>query len=71
MLTLPLGFTAGYLVASLNTWNGLDDKTKAFLEAQSDLTDRAWKVIIDENEMGLICTTGQGGECSVGKPARW
>ncbi len=71
VLTLPLGFTAGYLVASLNTWNSLDDKTKAFMEAQSKTwTDRAWKVIMDENEMGLICTTGQGGECAVGKPGK-
>ena len=71
VLTLPLGFTAGFFVVSLNTWNGLDDKTKAFMEAQSKTwTDRAWKVIIDENEMGLVCTTGQGGECSVGKPGK-
>ena len=71
VLTLPLGFTAGYFVVSLNTWNRLDDKTKAFMEAQARTwTDRAWKVIEDENEMGLICTTGQGGTCAEGKPGK-
>jgi TRAP-type C4-dicarboxylate transport system substrate-binding protein len=71
VLTLPLGFTTGYFVVSLNTWNSLDSNTKAFFEAQSKTwTDRAWKVIIDENEMGLVCTTGQGGTCSEGKPGK-
>src|SRR4029453_8013406 len=50
VLSLPLGFTAGYLVASTNIWDKLDQPTKAFLEAQSKTwTDRAWKVIEDEN----------------------
>jgi TRAP-type C4-dicarboxylate transport system substrate-binding protein len=70
VITLPLGFTVGYLVVSLNTWNRLDAKTKAFMEAQSKIwSDRAWKVIMDENEMGLACTTGVG-ECAVGKPGK-
>jgi TRAP-type C4-dicarboxylate transport system substrate-binding protein len=71
VLTLPLGFTTGYFVVSLNTWNSLDANTKAFFEAQSKTwTDRAWKVIMDENEMGLVCTTGAGGTCSEGKPGK-
>jgi TRAP-type C4-dicarboxylate transport system substrate-binding protein len=71
VVNVPLGFTVGYLVVSLNTWNQLDDKTKAFLEAESKKwSDRAWKVIEDENAMGLICTTGQGGTCSEGKPGK-
>jgi TRAP-type C4-dicarboxylate transport system substrate-binding protein len=71
VLTLPLGFTIGFFAVSNNTWNGLDAPTKAFLEAQSKTwTDRAWKVIEDENEMGLVCTSGQGGTCSEGKPGK-
>ncbi len=71
VLPLALGFTVANLVVSLNTWNGLDDKTRAFMEAQAKTwSDRAWKVIEDENDMGLICTTGQGGTCSEGKPGK-
>lgn len=71
VLTLPLGFTVGFFAANLNVWNGLDDKSRAFLEAQSTAwTDRAWKVIMDENAMGLICTTGEGGTCTEGKPGK-
>ena len=71
VVDLPLGFTVGKLVVSLNTWNQLDDKTKAFFESEAKKwSDRAWKVIEDENAMGLICTTGQGGTCSEGKPGK-
>jgi TRAP-type C4-dicarboxylate transport system substrate-binding protein len=71
VVTLPLGFTAGYLVASTNSWDKLDAKTKAFFEGEANKwSPRAWKVIEDENEMGLICTTGQGGTCSEGKPGK-
>jgi TRAP-type C4-dicarboxylate transport system substrate-binding protein len=70
VLTLPLGFTTGYFVVSLNTWNQLDPATKAFFEAESKKwTDRAWKVIMDENDEGLACTTGVGN-CTVGKPGK-
>jgi len=71
VLTLPLGFTVSNLVVSLQTWNGLDERTRTFFEQQAGpWADRAWKVIEDENEMGLICTTGQGGTCTEGKPGK-
>lgn len=71
VLTLPLGFTVGFYAVSLKTWEGLDAKTQEFLQTQANSwTDRAWKVIIDENEAGLICTTGQGGDCAEGKPGK-
>src|SRR6185295_5226698 len=45
VLNLPLGFTAGYLVASTSTWDKLDQPTKAFLETEAEKwSDRAWKV---------------------------
>lgn len=48
----------------------LDAKTKAFMEATfKDHTDKWWQTIIDEDTMGLNCTTGTG-QCSVGKPGK-
>ncbi len=71
VVPLPLGFTIANLVVSLKTWDSLDAPTKAFLEKQAAAwSDRAWKLIEDENAMGLICTTGQGGTCSEGKPGK-
>ena len=71
VLVMPVGFTIAFTAVSLNSWNKMDAKTKAFFTAQSKLfADKAWKTIEDENGMGLICTTGQGGTCSVGKPGK-
>jgi TRAP-type C4-dicarboxylate transport system substrate-binding protein len=70
MLRLPVGFTVSFTLASLASWNKLDDKTKGFLEgAVKEQTDPWWKTIIDEDTMGVICTTGTG-ECTVGKPGK-
>ena len=42
----------------------------AFLEsAVKGQTDKWWKTIIDEDTMGLNCTTGTG-ECTAGKPGK-
>ena len=71
VVPLPLGFTIANLVVSLKTWDGLDAPSKALLENQAAAwSDKAWKLIEDENAMGLICTTGQGGTCSEGKPGK-
>lgn len=71
VVPLPLGFTIANLVVSLKTWDGLDAPSKALLEAQAAAwSDKAWKLIEDENAMGLICTTGTGGTCSEGKPGK-
>jgi len=70
VLTLPVGFSVSFTIASLNTWNRLDDKSKAFIEgAIKGQTDKWWQVIIDEDTMGLQCTTGTG-QCTVGKPGK-
>jgi TRAP-type C4-dicarboxylate transport system substrate-binding protein len=70
VLRLPVGFSVSFTVVSLATWGKLDDKTKAFMESSvKGQTDKWWKTIIDEDTMGLNCTTGTG-ECSVGKPGK-
>ena len=59
VLKLPVGFSVSFTVVSLATWGKLDDKTKAFMEsAVKGQTDQWWKTIIDEDTMGLNCTTG-------------
>jgi TRAP-type C4-dicarboxylate transport system substrate-binding protein len=70
VLALPVGFSISFTIVSLATWSKLDDKTKAFMEsAVKGQTDKWWKTIIDEDTMGLNCTTGTG-ECAVGKPGK-
>jgi TRAP-type C4-dicarboxylate transport system substrate-binding protein len=51
-------------------WNKLSKDTQAFLEKQMKMhEDKAWKVIQDETEEGVACTTGTGS-CSVGPPGK-
>ena len=70
VLKLPVGFSVSFTLASLATWGKLDDKTKSFIEERvKGQTDQWWKTIIDEDTMGLNCTTGTG-ECAVGKPGK-
>jgi TRAP-type C4-dicarboxylate transport system substrate-binding protein len=70
VLALPVGFTISFTIASLATWNKLDPKVKSFVEGQfKSATDKWWQTIIDEDTMGLNCTTGTG-PCSVGKPGK-
>jgi len=70
VLTLPVGFSVSFTIASLATWNKLDDKSKAFIDGSiKGQTDKWWQVIIDEDKEGLNCTTGTG-PCSVGKPGK-
>jgi TRAP-type C4-dicarboxylate transport system substrate-binding protein len=70
VLTLPVGFSVSFTIASLATWNKLDDKSKAFIDgAIKGQTDKWWQVIIDEDKEGLNCTTGTG-PCSIGKPGK-
>ncbi len=67
VLNLPVGFSVSFTAISLATWGKLDDKSKTFVESTvKGQTDKWWKTIIDENAMGLNCTTGTG-ECTVGK----
>jgi TRAP-type C4-dicarboxylate transport system substrate-binding protein len=70
VLTLPVGFSVSFTIASLASWNKLDDKSKAFIDgAIKGQTDKWWQVIIDEDKEGLNCTTGTG-PCSIGKPGK-
>lgn len=70
VLALPVALTVSFSIVSLNSWNRLDAKTKAFMEDTfKNQTDKWWKTIIDEDKMGLICTTGTG-ECTAGKPGK-
>jgi TRAP-type C4-dicarboxylate transport system substrate-binding protein len=70
VLTLPVGFSVSFTIASLASWNKLDDKSKAFIDgAIKGQTDKWWQVIIDEDKEGLNCTTGTG-PCSVGKTGK-
>jgi len=70
MLNLPVGFTVSFTAVSLSTWAKLDDKTKAFMEnAVKGQTDQWWKTIMDEDAMGVNCTSGIG-ECTAGKPGK-
>lgn len=70
VLNLPVGFSVSFTLASVATWNKLDEKTRTFIESEvKGQTDRWWKTIIDEDTMGMSCGTGTG-ECTVGKPGK-
>jgi TRAP-type C4-dicarboxylate transport system substrate-binding protein len=70
VLTLPVGFSVSFTIASQASWAKLDEKTRAFMDgAIKGQTDKWWKTIIDEDTMGLNCTTGSG-TCAVGKPGK-
>lgn len=66
---LKVGYTATFAAMNLKTWNRLSDETKAFVEKQMQaFEDNSWKNTMAEDAMGITCNTGQGGECSEGKP---
>ncbi len=69
-LRLPLGYTAGFLAVNLTMWNKLSPDTRRLIQIESDkLTDRSWKLIEEETEDGVRCTTGTG-PCPVGPPGK-
>ena len=70
LFRLPVGFTAGFLVANLSMWNKLSPDTQKLIQAQvKDLEDRSWKSTIAETEDGVFCTTGTG-PCPAGAPGK-
>ena len=70
LLRLPLGYTSGLLVVNLTMWNKLSADTQKLIQAESDkLTERSWKLIEEETEDGVRCTTGTG-PCPVGPPGK-
>jgi TRAP-type C4-dicarboxylate transport system substrate-binding protein len=67
---LPVGYTVGMWVISLNAWNKLNPATQEFIQKQMKAhEDKSWKVIEDETEEGVACNTGNGA-CSVGAPGK-
>jgi TRAP-type C4-dicarboxylate transport system substrate-binding protein len=70
LFRLPVGFTVGFLVVNLNTWNKLSPDTQKLIQAQvTDLEERSWKSTMGETEDGVFCTTGTGA-CPAGPPGK-
>ncbi len=70
LFRLPVGFTAGMLVANLNMWNKLSPDTQKLIQEQvKDLEARSWKSTQAETEDGVYCTTGTGN-CPAGTPGK-
>ena len=70
LFRLPVGFTAGMLVANLTMWNKLSPDTRALIEKEvKDLEARSWKSTQAETEDGVFCTTGTGA-CPAGPPGK-
>ncbi len=66
---LPLGWDPVMAAMNKKRWDGLDQKTQAFLlEEAAKLEDAIWKASERETQEGLNCLTGQG-DCSLGQPA--
>ncbi len=70
LFRLPVGYTVGIWVVSLNVWNKLNPATQEFLQKQMKAhEDKAWKIIEEETDEGVACNTGSGA-CSVGPPGK-
>jgi TRAP-type C4-dicarboxylate transport system substrate-binding protein len=70
LFRLPVGYTIGIWVMNQSVWNKLSKDTQAFLaKKMQEHTDKSWKVIEDETEEGVACSTGTG-PCSVGPPGK-
>jgi len=66
---LPVGFTITFTAVSYNTWNRMNDDTKALiLEQMKQFEDRAWEVNNQVDRNGIYCGTGTG-PCPNGEPA--
>ena len=65
---LRVGFTMTFGAVNLKTWNKLGPDGQALLMKEAKaFEDRAWAETIREDEMGIICNTGDG-ECTEGAP---
>lgn len=66
---MSVGYTMTFGAINLNTWNKMSDETKAFVEEQMTKFEAdAWANNIAEDQMGIICNTGVGGDCTEGEP---
>jgi len=64
---LPVGYTMTFTAVNLDTWNALNEETQAYmLSEMAEFEDRAWEIVIAENDAGLACTTS--GPCELGEP---
>ncbi len=64
---MKVGYTATFAAMNLNTWNRMNDETKAFVEKQfAEFEASSWANTMAEDEMGIICNTGVGGTCTEG-----
>lgn len=62
---LPVGYTLTFTAVNLNTWNALSEDTRGFIvEEMAQFEDRAWDIVIAENDLGIACSTD--GECPKG-----
>jgi len=70
LFRMPVGFTAGFLVANLTMWNKLSPDTRALIQKHAtELEDRSWKTTEAETQDGVFCTTGTG-KCPAGAPGK-
>jgi TRAP-type C4-dicarboxylate transport system substrate-binding protein len=70
LFRLPVGYTIGIWVVNQSVWSKLSPDTQAFLAKQMKAhEDKAWRVIEDESDEGVACSTGTG-PCSVGAPGK-
>ncbi|WP_108663730.1 TRAP transporter substrate-binding protein [Acuticoccus kandeliae] len=66
LVMLPMGWAMTFFAANLDTWNRLDEATRAFLaEEFKGMEDRQWAQAAADIQDGINCNTGQG-ECKGG-----
>lgn len=66
LFRLPVGYNIGFWVVNQTVWGELSKDTQEFLTMQMRRhEDKSWKVIEDETEEGVACSTG-AGPCAVG-----
>lgn len=70
LFRLPVGYTIGIWVMNHSVWSKLSKDTQDFLSKQMKAhEDKSWKLIEDETDDGVACSTGTG-PCSVGPPGK-
>ena len=70
LFRLPVGFTASIWVVSTKTWNSLSPATQELIKKEMvKLSDKSWKMVEQETEEGVACTTGTG-KCTQGTPGK-
>lgn len=66
LFPLVLGWAPYFSAINLDTWNAMDEPTKAFLTAEfAKLEQEMWAHVKAAAQQGINCNTGQG-ECTTG-----